>query len=183
DRATGYPPRPRHSRRPEAGSPYGSRCTPLRPSRECVCPISSLHCKLHGDSGYAEISTSEERANAKDCRMDIREQLAILRQKVEGIDARYRTPSRPPARQESAGSLIEDLVSGEVIHTAHGTHFETERHFPIHHRHGSYEISDLAALSPDLLSALSGGAIDGIPPERWLFLDTETTGLAGGSGT
>ena len=115
--------------------------------------------------------------------MDIREQLAILRQKIEGIAARYATPSRPAAPPQSSGSLIEDLVSGEVVTTAHGSHFETERHFPAHHRHGSYEISDLATLSPDLLSALSGGAIDGIPPERWLFLDTETTGLAGGSGT
>src|SRR6185312_4249455 len=112
--------------------------------------------------------------------MDIREQLAILRQKIEGIDARYVTPPHPPARQ---GSLIEDLISGEVVATPHGSHFETERHFPLQHRHGSYEISDLAALSPGLLAALSGGAIDGIPPDRWLFLDTETTGLAGGSGT
>jgi uncharacterized protein YprB with RNaseH-like and TPR domain len=119
--------------------------------------------------------------------MDIREQLAILRQKIEGIDARYaggaQPAPRPPGRPESAGSTIEDLVSGEVVATAHGSHFETERRFPPHHRHGSYEISDLAALSPSLLAALSGGAIDGVPPERWLFLDTETTGLAGGSGT
>src|SRR6185437_12902461 len=147
------------------------------------------HCKLQRDSGYAEISPSEERANATNRRMDIREQLAILRQKIEGIDARFASdtlparPFPPPARQEAAGALIEDLVSGEVVTTAHGSHFETERHFPLHHRHGSYEISELAGLSPGLLAALSGGAIDGIPPERWLFLDTETTGLAGGSGT
>ena len=115
--------------------------------------------------------------------MDIREQLAILRQKIEGIDARYAVAPGPRPQKESVESLIEDLVSGEVVATTHGSHFETERYFPAHHRHGSYEISDLAALSPDLLSALSGGAIDGIPPDRWLFLDTETTGLAGGSGT
>jgi uncharacterized protein YprB with RNaseH-like and TPR domain len=115
--------------------------------------------------------------------MDIREQLAILRQKIEGIDARYVRQPRPPVRPESGGSGIEDLVSGEIVVTAHGSHFETERHFAPHHRHGSYEIADLAALSPGLLAALSGGAIDGVPPERWLFLDTETTGLAGGSGT
>jgi uncharacterized protein YprB with RNaseH-like and TPR domain len=115
--------------------------------------------------------------------MDIREQLALLRQKIEGIDGRYAAPVWRAGAEAPAGSPIEDLIAGEVVTTPHGSHFETERHFPLHHLHGSYEISDLAALSPDLLSALSGGAIEGIPPERWLFLDTETTGLAGGSGT
>ena len=115
--------------------------------------------------------------------MDIREQLAQLRQKIDGINARYVTPARSAAPSATAGSFIEDLVSGEVVTTPHGSHFETEQRFPPHHRHGSYEISDLANLPADLLNALSDGAIAGCPPQRWLFLDTETTGLAGGSGT
>ena len=36
---------------------------------------------------------------------------------------------------------------------------------------------------PTLLDPISGGAIPSCCPERWAFLDTETTGLAGGSGT
>jgi len=115
--------------------------------------------------------------------MDIREQLAQLRHKIDGINARYVTPARSAAPSATAGSFIEDLVSGEVVTTPHGSHFETEQRFPPHHRHGSYEISDLANLPADLLNALSDGAIAGCPPQRWLFLDTETTGLAGGSGT
>ena len=117
--------------------------------------------------------------------MDIREQLAHLRQTVEGINARY--SDLPVAKTDLTSSsnrgFIEDLVSGEVVFTPYGSHFETERHFVLHHRHGSYEISDLASLPPDLLTALSDGAISGVSPRKWLFLDTETTGLAGGSGT
>jgi len=123
--------------------------------------------------------------------MDIQEQLAHLRRTVEGISARYITP--PAGARTSAGlapeshsatrGLIEDLVSGQVVFTPYGSHFETEQHFPAHHRHGGYEISDLAELPADLLATLSDGAIANSSPQRWLFLDTETTGLAGGSGT
>lgn len=118
--------------------------------------------------------------------MDIREQLAHLRQTVAGINARY-TALPPVATRVSPSAstrgFIEELVSGEVVLTPHGSHFETEKLFAPHHRHGSYEISDLAELPEDLLAALSDGAIAKVPPQRWLFLDTETTGLAGGSGT
>ena len=109
--------------------------------------------------------------------MDIREQLALLRQTVDGINVRYTEPSPTPR------GLIEDLVSGEVVFTPYGSHFETEQHFGLHHRHGSFEISDLTELPAGLLAALSDGAIGDVSPRRWLFLDTETTGLAGGSGT
>ena len=127
--------------------------------------------------------------------MDIREQLAHLRQTVEGINSRYAAspredtlPAGPIGKSGFIAPLgksgfIEDLVSGQVVFTPYGSHFETEQLFASAHRHGSYEISDLAELPADLLGALSDGAIASSAPGRWLFLDTETTGLAGGSGT
>src|SRR5437667_271668 len=48
---------------------------------------------------------------------------------------------------------------------------------------GSISISDLAELPEDLLESLSAGTIPRAHPTRWAFLDTETTGLAGGTGT
>ena len=45
------------------------------------------------------------------------------------------------------------------------------------------EISGLQSLPDDLLREISQDAIPHAPPESWAFLDTETTGLAGGSGT
>jgi hypothetical protein len=41
----------------------------------------------------------------------------------------------------------------------------------------------LAHLPEDLLDPLSDGAITDTHPTKWAFLDTETTGLAGGTGT
>src|SRR5262249_40447593 len=78
---------------------------------------------------------------------------------------------------------IESLISGEVMTTPHGEHFETERLWERHRRHGSVDISDLAELPEDLLDPLSDGVINRTHPVKWAFLDTETTGLAGGTGT
>jgi uncharacterized protein len=83
----------------------------------------------------------------------------------------------------SSRGYIEELISGELVHTAHGEHFETEKLWERHRRHGSVDISDLAELPEDLLDSLSDGAIPHTPPVRWAFLDTETSGLAGGTGT
>jgi uncharacterized protein YprB with RNaseH-like and TPR domain len=109
--------------------------------------------------------------------MEIQEQLAFLRRTVATIAPRGMAPAPAPE------SFIEDLLTGQVVETPAGRHFETEKLYARHQRHGSYEISDLIELPEDLLTALSDGAIARAHPTRWVFLDTETTGLAGGSGT
>ncbi|MEP6714624.1 MAG: ribonuclease H-like domain-containing protein [Terriglobia bacterium] len=112
--------------------------------------------------------------------MDILEQLDYLRRTVAGIDAKYTAPA--PVRREPAG-FLEELLTGQVVETSLGKHFETETLYGNHQRHGSYGISELIDLRADLLDALSDGVIPNSHPTRWAFLDTETTGLAGGSGT
>ena len=115
---------------------------------------------------------------------DIQLQLAALRQRIARVDRKYANvppPPRPPLRPDC--KIIEELMSGEVVTTEHGMHFETERLWERHRRHGSVYIADLADLPHDLLHPLSDGAVANAPPTRWAFLDTETTGLAGGTGT
>lgn len=129
---------------------------------------------------------------------DIQEQLAALRKRIARIDGKYARkyaskdapksaspapePVAPPEEPPRRAS-IEDLISGEVVRTPLGEHFETERLWERHRRHGSMDISELAELPEDLLDALSDGVIARSLPGRWAFLDTETTGLAGGTGT
>ncbi len=119
--------------------------------------------------------------------MDIREQLDLLRRTAANAaaraDARHLDPDPEAPSRITPKAFIEDLLAGEVVETPHGKHFETETRYANHQRHGSYEISDLIQLRPDLLDALSDGTIPDCHPTRWAFLDTETTGLAGGSGT
>jgi uncharacterized protein len=115
---------------------------------------------------------------------DIQEQLAALRRQIARIDGKYAGHAASPAPvKPKPGRFIEELLTGEVVRTPHGEHFETEKLWERHRRHGSVEISDLAGLPEDLLDSLSSGAIARAHPTRWAFLDTETTGLAGGTGT
>ncbi len=81
----------------------------------------------------------------------------------------------------SAGPRWEEALPGEVVETAFGRHFETERLYAAHRHHGSADIGALSELPADLLGTISGGTIAAAGPEEWAFLDTETTGLGGGS--
>lgn len=114
---------------------------------------------------------------------DLQEQLAALRRQIARIDRKYAEPIPPKPAPPNPGRFIEELLTGQVVRTAHGEHFEAEKVWERHRRHGSVEISDLAELPQDLLCSLSDGSIAQSPPTKWAFLDTETTGLAGGTGT
>lgn len=123
--------------------------------------------------------------------MDIREQLAHLRKTVAAIDRKYADPAALPAYTpapamtpaESPSDFVDEILTGEVIETPLGKHFETEKLYARHKRYGTYWISDLLELPPDFLDSLSDGEISNTSPRAWAFLDTETTGLSGGSGT
>src|ERR1035438_10932318 len=83
---------------------------------------------------------------------DIQQQLAALRQRIARVDRKYANaapPPRPPLRPDA--KFIEELLSGEVVTTPLGQHFETEKLWEPHRRHGSVYISDLAELPEDLL--------------------------------
>jgi uncharacterized protein YprB with RNaseH-like and TPR domain len=116
---------------------------------------------------------------------DFQEQLAHLRRRIAKIDKKYADPKRirtAPAPQPAIPAP-EEYLAGQEIETEHGHHFETEKLYERHRRHGSIGIADLEDLPNDLLNPISNGLIRNIPPSKWCFLDTETTGLAGGSGT
>lgn len=118
---------------------------------------------------------------------DLQEQLAFLRRRVARIDRKYATAGAPkPVLEDPRRPVryfVEEWLSGEEVETAFGKHFETEKLYERHRRHGSMDISSLAELPEDLLGAISNGEVGRSAPTEWAFLDTETTGLAGGSGT
>jgi hypothetical protein len=75
-------------------------------------------------------------------------------------------------------------LEGEEISTPVGTAYRMQHSYPTDHQHGPGRLADLlvydALLASDVARqpALAQSRMDGL-----LFLDTETTGLAGGAGT
>jgi len=118
-----------------------------------------------------------------------------LRRKIERIEVGRMRPSET-ARQDAEADperdaddyfperyATEDYLDGEERENAHGKYWVQERLYPNHKRHGNYEISRLAEMPGEWLEKISKGDLVRKPPERWAFLDTETTGLSGGTGT
>jgi hypothetical protein len=116
--------------------------------------------------------------------IDLQHQLARLREKAQARAAasaaladrldRLRVangPARRPTAEALAASLGGTVVAPDLV--------ELARSLTLPCRHGDVSIEGGARLAA---AARAIGGFD-IPPEALLFLDTETTGLAGGTGT
>ncbi len=116
----------------------------------------------------------------------LRRQISLINRKfANGTREPKRAPIAPRVRssENSARSFVEEWHSGQIVENDCGRHFQTERLFASHKAHGSADVGALADLSEDFLEPLGCGSIPQVSPGRWAFLDTETTGLAGGPDT
>jgi uncharacterized protein YprB with RNaseH-like and TPR domain len=88
--------------------------------------------------------------------------------------------ARPP---RPAAEPIEHVVDGELLDTGQGTIVAVRREYSLSHRHGAEPLGD--ALEAPLGMLARAARVDGEMGDAGslLFLDTETTGLAGGTGT
>jgi len=94
--------------------------------------------------------------------------------RMETFPASFRGPSRP----------LEECVSGDEITTSAGCFFCVDTAWGVSHHHGCRCIGDLSPLDMTSISTLANdGALAGLDYTRGVFLDTETTGLSGGTGT
>jgi uncharacterized protein YprB with RNaseH-like and TPR domain len=114
------------------------------------------------------------------------EEIRALRERVDALLSRRAevrgkeiAPSGP-----GRGVPLEELVPGAVAANDAGVFFCSHRRALGSHRHGTRCVGDLAPLDMDRLAVLANDpALRGLDYCRALFLDTETTGLAGGTGT
>src|SRR2546429_9870288 len=77
---------------------------------------------------------------------------------------------------------IEALVGGALEETEHGPVLTVRREYALDHRHGEAVLGGAFAAAPALLGMLTRHGVPAGGAGRLLFLDTETTGLAGGAG-
>ena len=118
---------------------------------------------------------------------DFQEQLANLRRRIAKIDHKYAKPGVPkaaPAPSPPSPESSAKIIRGKKWRPTHGRHFETEKLYERHRRHGSIGIAR-SGRSAARFAACHFKRRDRERRryQKWCFLDTETTGLAGGSGT
>lgn len=92
--------------------------------------------------------------------------------------ARLRTRSAEINARRPRDAELARRLGGAVVATGL---VEVERRFPLPFAHGATRVASAGTLAEGARHAL--GADGGIDPEALLFLDTETSGLAGGTGT
>ncbi len=107
---------------------------------------------------------------------DLRARLASLGYQAGRPAEERPAPSRFPP--------IDQLVEGVRVPTPHGECFVAERHHPAGHPHGSLRLDEALEVDPQVLPWLGRSpALASLDLARTVFVDTETTGLAGGTGT
>ncbi len=79
---------------------------------------------------------------------------------------------------------IESLVKGEIVSTPHGETFLAKTAYPPHFRFGEISLQEVLNISTQPAHLLSKDMrLKEMDLRKTLFLDTETTGLSGGTGT
>jgi uncharacterized protein len=98
-----------------------------------------------------------------------------LRHVIRRIESRQ--SSRP------AADPIERVVGGEIVDTGAGNLLVVRHEYACAHAHGSVSLDDAFAVSSAALALIARADLVPSDADRLLFVDTETTGLAGGTGT
>jgi hypothetical protein len=105
-------------------------------------------------------------------------------QRLAAAAARGRGPRREPTRVPPAGVPVEELLEGRRVENERGEFFLIEADANLESFHGDAPLSRFHVIDPDTVAVLSGEpALGGFDLREAAFLDTETTGLAGGAGT
>ncbi len=87
-------------------------------------------------------------------------------------------------RRGPAPVPLEELVEGMRVQNERGEFFLVETAVHLEVRHGDVPLSRFHAIEPSTVSVLTADPeLEAFDLRRAVFLDTETTGLAGGAGT
>jgi uncharacterized protein YprB with RNaseH-like and TPR domain len=108
-------------------------------------------------------------------------QVPSLKERLERLVA---VAAQRERRRAGPAVPLEELVDGMRVENERGEFFLVESSVHLEVRHGDVPLSRLHAVSPSSIAVLTGEPeLEGFDLRRAAFLDTETTGLAGGAGT
>jgi|SRR5271157_466500 len=105
-----------------------------------------------------------------------------LADKLKALGVKVGASDLVPPALKSKASSIETVVDGHDLDTRAGETFVAEQVFPADYHHGRTPLG-LASRLEVLASWAHDPRLLELPLEAYAFLDTETSGLAGGTGT
>ena len=116
--------------------------------------------------------------------MDLKSRLKEINQLKKNINEITQSQKRESIHIVNQEVKIEEVVSGKFISTPFGESFIRENYFPKDYRCGEVELFQIFQSSAKTISNLArDDRLKEIDINKTVFLDTETTGLAGGAGT
>jgi uncharacterized protein YprB with RNaseH-like and TPR domain len=104
-----------------------------------------------------------------------------LKQRLERLVAAAAARERRP---RATPRPLEEMVAGRTVTNEHGEFFLAEQAYPLDQPHGDMPLVRLRSQAGAAVSILAGEpGFEAFDLSRAVYLDTETTGLAGGTGT
>jgi len=111
---------------------------------------------------------------------DLVQQLKRRMEKVKNAHRLKPSPNRTGPTQSQRDPLA---LKGEVVETDEGEVLYFKKIFKPSYRHGRFGAADFLNVGAGLPVLAKDDSLAGFSPLKALFLDTETTGLSGGTGT
>jgi uncharacterized protein YprB with RNaseH-like and TPR domain len=103
-----------------------------------------------------------------------------LQRRLRRLGGRKKSKKQAKPAAESG----QGLPSGDELKTEFGKAYRLEQAYALEHKHGETHLDDLSDFSPHLAAEVArDSGLESVDLDGLLFLDTETTGLAGGAGT
>jgi hypothetical protein len=128
--------------------------------------------RLEGNAGNPVAALKQDRIGELRCKIS------------EIMNRRERLGGHPHLQAKDRPVPLESVIAGEEEETPQGRFFFSASRLTAADFHGHMRICDLVRPSMEAAALLAGDdGIKGLNIEDGLFLDTETTGLAGGTGT
>jgi uncharacterized protein YprB with RNaseH-like and TPR domain len=107
--------------------------------------------------------------------------MPTLSERLKSLGVKVGAKDLPPPRPGKTYP-VEEIVAGRFIDTGNGSTYLIEQDFPVDYLHG--QVGLRISTTPLTLAEWAGVVeIATQNPEDLVFLDTETSGLAGGTGT
>lgn len=109
--------------------------------------------------------------------------MASLADKLKALGVKVGATDLPtPAPKTDAPTPIEETLDGRWLDTRRGRVLVSDHFYPLAHQHGQMPLF-LPAPLHHLAHWAGDPRLHDMPIEKFAFLDTETSGLAGGTGT